>query len=223
MSITIVTNRNVIEGATDDTLFGDEFNRKGPCELRIAKADYAAGKWQISLVDEPASLDETTLPSRLVFDEVRKNLIDRGRHCVVFCHAFNQSFATGLKKCKEIQDTYGVEVIGFSWPSNTGGHALSEYEAAKASTRLSINALDRMLQKLSSYLGAYLLEDCGLSFNLLAHGTSVSMLESVVQLPVFSRRARIFDNVILHQADVDNPSHNKWIDRARIGKRIYIT
>ena len=223
MSIIIVTNRNLVAGATDDALFGDEYNTKGPSELRIAKADYASGSWQVSLVEEPEPLDPAALPSRMIFDEVRRSLIDRGRHCVVFLHAFNQPFATSLKKCKEIQDTYGVEVIGFSWPSNTGGIGISEYVAAKASARLSVNALDRMLQKLSTYLGGHLLEDCGLSFNLLAHGTSVSMLENLVRLPLFSRRARIFDNVILHQADVDNPNHAEWVDRARIGKRVYIT
>ena len=84
--------------------------------------------------------------------------------------------------------------------------------------RVGLNA-----KKLSTYLGAHVLEDCGVSFKLLAHGTSVSMLESLVRLPVFSRRARVFDNVVLHQADADNPGHADWIDRARFAKRVYIT
>ena len=223
MSITIVTNRNLSENGVGEALFGDCYNARGPSELRMAKADYASGSWRVTLVEEPDAVNATAPPSREVFDEVCGNLIDRSRHCVVFVHGFNQSFATGLKKCKEIQDTYGVEVVGFSWPSNTGGVGLSEYEAAKASARLSVNALDRMLQKLSSYLGAHLLDDCSLSFNLLAHGASASMLENLVRLPLFSRRARIFDNVILHQADVDSPGHCEWVDRARLGKRVYIT
>ncbi|MEM9486780.1 MAG: hypothetical protein AAGA83_24160, partial [Cyanobacteria bacterium P01_F01_bin.116] len=49
------------------------------------------------------------------------------------------------------------------------------------------------------------------------------VVEQFVRNPIFSGETRIFDNVIFHQADVDNRRHRFWLDRVEHGRRLYVT
>jgi esterase/lipase superfamily enzyme len=228
--ILIVTNRQVNVGATDETLFGEEPNQLGLDEIRLAGAAFneATGQWRVTLVPEPDPLDPANPPSKQLFDTV----IDRikagqaRRHWLFYVHGFNQSFVTTLEVCRQMETKYDVDVLAFSWPSNPGGFVTSEYRRARQAARASSNALDRTLEKLGSYMRERSLEEiqaCQISINLLVHSLGCFLLENFVKEPIFSGETRIFENVILHQADVDSRSHYDWIDRIIYGKRLYVT
>ena len=122
--IIIVSNRNVNEGATDHTVFGEQTNTGGINELRVATASYDANtsQWNVNLLPETE------------------------------------------------------EIMA-----------------------------------------------CNISINLLIHSLGNYLVESFIRSPVFTGETRIFDNIIFHQADVDNRKHTEWIDRVEHGQRIYVT
>ena len=228
--IIVISNREINEGATDDTLFGEGPNAKGLDEVRLATAEYneAQRQWILNLLPEPDGLTSDNLPSRQLFKDVLQG-IKEGRYksdWVFYIHGFNQSFRQSIEASREIAQKYGVDVIVFSWVANPGGFVTSEYARARQAAKASANAVDHALEKLGTYLFERTREEieaCDVRFNLLIHSLGNYLVEQFVRAPVFSGETRIFDNVIFHQADVDHKTHTEWIDRVEYGRRLYIT
>ncbi len=85
MAILIITNRN-IRRYNDHRAFGDDFNRKGPMELRLAHANKKKnGKWRVDIVSEQVK-SLANLPSMREFDSFRENMIGRSCNCVFYVH-----------------------------------------------------------------------------------------------------------------------------------------
>jgi esterase/lipase superfamily enzyme len=143
---------------------------------------------------------------------------------VLFVHGFNQSFPDNLEKCKQIEKLYGVNVLAFSWPSNQGGLKLIEYKKARGASRGCTNAFDRMIEKLTEYLSLRdFTSKCEIRMSLMAYSLGNYVFENFVRSPIFSNETKIFDNIILTQADVDVETHAEWVGNLKYAKRVYVT
>ncbi|KAA3651414.1 MAG: alpha/beta hydrolase, partial [Proteobacteria bacterium] len=179
----IVTNRNINQdrfqnGVADEFAFGEQVNAKGPNEIRLAHAKKIktgdnAGQWRIKLVKEPKNLTADNLPSKHEFAALRKRLHQANKNCVFFIHGYNQSFQKNLAQSLLIEQLYDVEVVAFSWPSNTGGFTIREYRDAKRTAQASVAALDATLMKLGAYhCGPFdreARESCDVKLSLMAY------------------------------------------------------
>ncbi len=228
----VITNRNIqkqhFEGLVgNDRAFGEQVNTKGPGEVRLAWASKNNDQWQVELVPEPKRLTVNNLPSKSVFCQLRNRLQAQCKNCLFFIHGYNQDFKKSLEKAQQIEQRYGVEVVLFSWPSNTGGFAVYEYRQAKRVAQASVAALDASLMKLGGYLcgdfDRQAQQGCRVKFSLMAYSLGCFLFKNYVQDAVFERESNVFENIILCQADVDNKGHADWIDDVHIGKRNYIT
>jgi len=224
MAILVVTNRNIRDSnATDVTLFGEGVNAKGPSELRLAWAEFKNGRWQLELIDEPDDITADTAPSLQVFLACINDLQHTGRNCALYVHGFNKSFEETLDQAGLIHDVYQVATVVFSWPSNPGGIITNEYARARSIAANSVVAFDRLLGLLVKYLSNHSPDECTTSFNLLAHSLGNYLFEKFVRDPIFGGQTRMFDNVFLHQADVDKRAHSQWVKSLRFARRIYVT
>jgi esterase/lipase superfamily enzyme len=212
----IVTNRDINEsnlnnGIGDHKLFGDKVNANGPNEVRLALATKTDNQWEVELLEEPEVVTEGNLPSKKVFNDLRNKLRNTNRNCVFFVHGFNQSFLKNLNKAYEIERIYDVEVVVFSWPSNPGGFKTKEYRHAKRNAQASIGALDATLEKISTYLqGPFVKEDlkaCNTKFTLMTYSQGNYLFQNYIMNSIYDRETRMFDNIVLCQADVDNECH----------------
>jgi hypothetical protein len=227
--IIVVSNRQVNEGATDETLFGETPNNNGIDELRLAKANYdpTTNQWAVELLPE-TGLQEGVIPSQQLFNEIMAG-IQAGLYrktWIFYVHGFNQSFAQTLIDSQRISDAYDADIILFSWPSNPGGFVTDEYRRARQAAKASANALDRTFDKLGSYLVNRPFEEiqqCRITLNLLLHSLGNFIMESVVRDPIFMGNIRLFENIIFHQADIDNRLHYLWMDGIDYSSRIYVT
>ncbi|NEO97395.1 MAG: alpha/beta hydrolase [Symploca sp. SIO2E9] len=226
----IITNRSVNELANDETMFGETPNAKGIDEIRLAKADYDAeeNQWNLELIPEPDSLDPNNLPTQQLFNEVVNEIAAGTYGCnwLFWVHGFSMTTRDVLELAWQRQEKYDLELIVFTWPSNPGGFVIDEYNRARQAAKASANALDRALEKLGKCIANRSLseiEQCPISLNLEAHSMGNFLLENYVRDPIFSGETRIFDNVILHQADVDVDTHTQWIDKVTTAQRIYVT
>ena len=226
--IIIVSNRNVNEGATDHTAFGEQTNTQGINELRVATVSYNTGtsQWRVDLL--PETNDPSNPPSKVLFEQVTTLIRsgDLNKRWVFYIHGFNQSFLDNLEACQALKENYDLNVIAFSWPSNPGGFVFNEYRRARLAAQASSSAFDRTLEKIEQYLLSRSHEEimaCNISINLLIHSLGNYLVESFIRSPVFNGETRIFDNIIFHQADVDNRRHTQWIDLVDHGQRIYVT
>ena len=228
----IVTNRNINlsnfkDGVGDAGAFGDTVNAKGPNEIRLAHAEKVNGNWEVRLVEEPETLLEDNLPSRTEFNALRKSLAEKNRNCLFFVHGFNQSFDKNLEKSFLVQKMHDVAVVAFSWPSNPGGFVLDEYWHAKQTARASVGALDSALEKFGRYITTPFDEDslagCRVRISLITFSLGNFLLQNYVAGALYDTGARLFENVVLCQADVDSGGHGEWVDRINLGKRLYVT
>jgi len=211
-------------GATDETLFGENVNRKGPGELRLAWAERQPDdSWQVNLVPEPRRLAFENLPSRNAFLQFRQQLIEEKTNAVFYIHGYNQAFVDTLEQADLIQELYGVGVVMFSWPSNPGGFISIEYHRAKAIAESSAIAIDRTFEAMGRYFRDVRGELCEVSFNLLVHSLGNYLFEHFIRSPIFAGETRFFDNIILNAADVDLFGHNGWIDKLKYSTRVYAT
>ena len=229
--IVVATNRNLNPAATDHTVFGDMPNEKGLDELRIATAEFkGTGKnkrWNVEVLPEKsADVSAGNPPSRELFARILQDIVDGklSGDWVLLVHGFNQSFEKNLVKCRHIETIYGVNVLAFSWPSNQGGFKPDEYKKARAAARGSTNAFDRLLEKLGEYLAVRpFAADCQIRVSLMAYSLGSFLFENFVRPPVFSSETKIFDNIVLTQADVDVDRHAEWVNRLVYGRRVYVT
>jgi len=231
----IVTNRNINEGGTGDTLFGEKPNVVSLDELRVAIANHndTTGQWQVELLPEPQVMGELNVPSRLLFNRVIAD-VEAGEltsDWLFYVHGFNQSFAGNLEECRRLERTYGVNIIAFSWPSNQGGFVTNEYRDAREAARASSLALDRTLEKMGRYIEernqatrsqGVNSEGCHIRLNFMCFSLGCYLVQEFVKSPIFGGETKIFDNLIFHQADVDNKNHFAWMDLIN-SKRIYVT
>ncbi len=181
----IVTNREVNESRSDVSAFGEVANRRGPNELRMAEAHRVGGKWKINILPDQISADmaaSAELPhtvdamgnavgdkgepifasryvARKLLARVNPRMVgdrrSKGRGLLFFVHGFNNNVKDVLDRAARLSNTYGVEVLAFSWPANGGGFkGVASYKSDKRDAQASVGALDRCLAKLSDYLQA---------------------------------------------------------------------
>lgn len=61
------------------------------------------------------------------------------------------------------------------------------------------------------------------TINLLVHSLGNRVLQYMINDESLGKLSKFFDNVILHQADVDTKGHDQWVKNIKLGKRLYIT
>jgi hypothetical protein len=231
----LATNRNLVtgnfkNGVGNEGGFGEEVSEKGPTELRFARVTRPESGWKLALVAEPQALDPENLPSRAEFEFLAKRCIAGKKHCIFYIHGYNKPFVETLEQAWLIQERYGVEVVLFSWPSNTGGPAPVEYRQARRVAQSSFSALDSLLEKYGRYLKEWMtpmdeaaLLSCGSTTNLISHSLGNYLLEHYVLSTAYQAETRLFTNLVLSQADVNSVNHIKWVDQIVVGQRAYVT
>lgn len=224
--IVLVSNREVDQTANDERVFGDKINPKGINELRLATARYIpeGKRWVVELKDET---EGNPKPSQAIFNQVVSDTKEKkiSPHWVLYVHGFNASMTNVLDWCLDLESNYKVNVLAFAWPSNQGGFVLNEYRSAQRAAQASITALDRIFEILTQYINAQSEADrvrCPVRFSLLFHSLGNFLAESLFRSPLHVEETNIFDNVILHQADVDSRSHSEWVDKI-VSPRTYVT
>ncbi len=225
--ITLITNRNVNPGRTDLSLFGDDLNTIHNADLNIATVEPGKkNKWKLKLLSNSENPNYENPASKILFEQIAEEAAKgNDKDWVFFIHGFNQSLRKNMKKCLELV-SYGVNVIAFSWPSNPGPSAIlkkaKEYNRAQFNARQSVSALDRTIDKLQEYLhqnpaGAHL------NLNFVIHSLGNYLFREFVKTTDSLEYLKMFNNIILHEADVDHLEHREWVNQVTNYTKVYIT
>lgn len=211
--IYVFSNRNTIN---NDTWLGDTFNSQSNENLRVARYIPSPEPKLAFYTEEEGK----PLPSTQVINEVESS----DKPCCLFIHGFNQSLAKNMKKCEEIE-SYGVNVIAFSWPSNPGPHQwywkIKEYRAATQNARRSTVALERFFDKFNQYiLSAGSVNNIK---SMVVHSLGNYLLQSFVLGLGYNDQICFLNNILLHQADVNSLHHEKWANCLTKNSRVIAT
>jgi esterase/lipase superfamily enzyme len=221
----VVTNRNLQPNESPIKRFGATFNQLGPNELRLAEANKVNGVWQVDVLPDRTTYEgQEMLASEAAFLKAQKRMREQSTNCLFFVHGFNTDFQSALESGYRLQQLYNVEVVVFTWPSNGGGlSGISSYMDDQRDATLSVNALDRCLEKLSFYLSKHIDKSCGQKFSLALHSMGNYLFKRLLQSSIYQGETLLFDNIIMLAADVNNIDHAEWVDRVQYRNRLFVT
>lgn len=232
----VISNRSCHTGCTNQDLFGSGFNQAGPCELRVAEAsfDEQSKRWRLNLMPEDQShSDQVCQASNDLFKQIVQTLASGSGDAekwVLFVPGYCSPCLEGLEKARQLQKIHGVNVILFSWPSDPReavNNPVQSYRRTQEAAALSAVALERILSSLqkvfveparrASLAGRF-------KFSLLAHSLGNYVVQKWTQsTPIHEAHDLRFDNVILHQPDVDFLGCQAWIQALPAEGSRYVT
>lgn len=218
----IVTNRNLQPDQPPERRFGRFFNELGPAELRLAEVTIQNGSWQVDILpDEVTHEGQQMYASEAAFLKTQQKMCTTSTNCVVFCHGFNTDFQSAVEAAYRLQDTYNLEVVLFTWPSD--GRGPFSYRDDKREAVQSVYAFDRCLEKMDAYLKKYRDRACGQKFSIALHSMGSYILKHLLKSSIYQGETLLFDNIIMMSADVNAKGHAEWVDRIRVRTRLFIT
>lgn len=162
----VITNRTIDDSKSGTDKFGRKPNPAGPNELRLLKV---ADNGRTTLLDDVLSRlkvdelikrysldinpDDTWFQSLAVACELFEQAQREKKSILLFVHGYNNDVKDVLKTARELEKTYGVIVVPFTWPANGGGpvSGTAAYLGDKEDARVSSTALHRVVQKIQYY------------------------------------------------------------------------
>lgn len=232
--IIVVSNRLINENRSDEEFFSETLNLQGEERVTLARAfQREDNSWLVEPLEETNTLNNQT---EQLFQVIIKGLENNSisRKLVVYVPGFNQSSRQALEAGRKLSGKYELDVILFSWPSNPGGNATSisdlvqtksEYLKALSIAESSAKALSDIFQNLSQSLNNYSFDRVSrrqIKITLLTHSLGNYVFQNALNL-LPSNVTKCFDNIILHQADVDSEKHEQWINQIKLTQNVYIT
>lgn len=165
----IITNRRVDENKTKvKDVFSKRPSEKGPNELRLAQATKGRKGWSIKVLPnkitksmaEEAGLTleagQDIYSSEYVAHRLKREMVkDKGRNLLLYVHGFNNDMDAVLKRAAQLEKTYNVEVLIYSWPANGGGiKGVASYRSDKQDALASVGAFNRVLERMSEIVSS---------------------------------------------------------------------
>ena len=232
----VISNRRCQAGCEDQSLFGSDFNQAGPSELRVAEATFDQGKrkWHLNLFPEDRSDPDNVCHASIgFFASITQAVIggdQQSQAWIFFVPGYCSPCLEGLDKARQLQQKHGVNVILFSWPSDPREVVCDPegaYRRTQEAAQLSAVALDRALSSLNRIFVGPIRQSgqCkDFRFSLLAHSLGNFVIQNLVEgSPIYRSDTFPFDNIILHQADVNLMGSQEWIKKMTARVRTYVT
>jgi alpha-beta hydrolase superfamily lysophospholipase len=240
----VVTNRHVINAGADAS-FGEAFT---PAQSALSIAQAAAdanGQWSLQQVVPQAS--DAQIGTALV------RVFSGDRPVLLYIHGNNNSPVKCFERCALLAKMYGVEVVGFSWPSEgklPDGSSLPntqnnhpDDENDLADVRESNRLDSRIVQKARRYrqaknnaqdsvdaLARFLrlmaiarLQANGQPFSVAAHSLGSHYLQYTLEIDVAREALGSAQNIALVAPCVRAAGHADWVDRLRPKGQVFIT
>lgn len=160
----IVTNRELVPGAKGTARFGPRPSRDGANNLRVAEVFKAGNGWSVTILPDVIGDDlrkelsikfkggaglepgQTLYASHYAAAKILYRARREKKNLLLFVHGYNNDIDVILQRAHDLEQTYGVLVVCFSWPARGGGaRGLLSYRQDKRDAKASVCALERFL------------------------------------------------------------------------------
>lgn len=142
---------------------------------------------------------------------------------LVYVHGDSQTPELAFMRGLQLQEEYQVNVIVFSWPSKDpilGG--LQNFKNSKNLIEKGTPAFAQFVQKLDSWRNSQTSDQCG-NLTLFLHSLGNYYLQRLVADSLLAGMDhKIFDNVILNAAAVNQKDHHLWLEKITFQQRIFV-
>ncbi|MEZ5199525.1 MAG: alpha/beta hydrolase, partial [Bacteroidales bacterium] len=205
--ILIVTNRAFQSDGTNDTYFPNQISEDG--SLTYLKGNFKEARLMVS--------------KKQNFDDlVSQN--SGYKDWLVFVHGDSKTLAGAAKRALEIQSSYQVNVIVFSWPSrNEEKGGWKNFKTSKKHVEEGVDEFFIFLNQLESWRYENQSFFTHHNLSILFHSLGNYYLERLVKEGMLNGyNQKIFDNLIVNAAAVNQKDHHLWLDQINIQERIIV-
>jgi len=201
--ILVITNRVNGVGTTD---FLNEVDTLSPLKV-----------YSVTYIDSSFLIVPTTIKSYIQMHEVL------GNEYVLFVHGDGKTFLHAAVRGLDIQNTYGVQVIVFAWPSwRDDGQVINNFGASLENLKLSESHFAALIDSVASLKEAYVKDSVQLKFSLFLHSLGNEYLPQFVASYDSNNHVRLFNNLIINAAAVNSKGHNSWVEKLNMQENIFI-
>lgn len=146
-----------------------------------------------------------------------------GADYVVFVHGDGKTFLHAAVRGLDIQNTYGVQVIVFAWPSRRDdGAVISNFTSSLDNLKVSSGHFDALIDSVDQIRSSYLENNSSAAFTLFLHSLGNEYLPQFVEGSGYLKSHQPFDNLVINAAAVNSKDHAAWVEKLNIQKQIYI-
>lgn len=143
---------------------------------------------------------------------------------VIFVHGDGKSLQTSVERAREIQTLHKVNVLVYSWPSKDDDkNGLRNFKNSYQNVELSTPQLFNFLKELSILEASAESPFNDQNLTLFLHSLGNYYLERLAADGFLDQlNTKIFENVIINAAAVEQEGHNLWVEKINFADRVYI-
>ncbi len=142
---------------------------------------------------------------------------------VLFVHGDGKTFLHAAVRGLDIQNTYGVQVIVFAWPSRRDdGQVFNNFATSLKNLQLSENHFAALIDSMSVVKHDYLKSNPDVKMNLFFHSLGNEYLPQYVKDSKKNRHQDFFNNLVINAAAVSSEGHHSWVEKLDIQQHIFI-
>jgi len=142
---------------------------------------------------------------------------------VLFVHGDGKTFLHAAVRGLDIQNTYGVQVIVFAWPSRRDdGQVFNNFASSLENLQLADNQFAALMDSMAVIKHDYLAGHPGIKLNLFLHSLGNEYLPRYVANPAKIQHPGLFNNLVINAAAVNSQDHQLWVEKLDIQRHIYI-
>ena len=180
---------------------------------------------QLTFLKATSNKSGKTISHMLNYDDFMAQVCNKTSDWLLFVHGDSKTYNQSVKRGFDIQKTHNINVIVFSWPSK-----LPDLTGLKNLNNSKLNVLNSMahFKELLAFMDSFKKGNLAFSENaklsMLLHSLGNLYLENLGKEPAMEGKFdKIFDNVIINSAAIDQKMHQAWVEKITFQERIYIT
>ncbi len=143
---------------------------------------------------------------------------------LIFVHGDSKTLPDAAKRALEIQEQYQINVIVFSWPSKMDkGTGLKNFKNSRKNVEEGVDEFLTFLNHVKNWKHSEIDYFQNNRLSIMFHSLGNYYLEQLVNSDyVHQFDNKIFDNLIINAAAVNQKDHDLWLHKINMQERIYV-
>lgn len=144
---------------------------------------------------------------------------------LLYVHGDGKTYNESVQRGFDIQNTYNVNLIVFSWPSELPNiNGLKNFKNSERNVTKSVGHFNQLISFMKDFKENNMSFQEEASLSMLLHSLGNLYLKELLNATDSEQiNDTIFENIIMNSAAVNREHHQKWVERVSFQKRIYIT
>jgi esterase/lipase superfamily enzyme len=161
----------------------------------------------------------------LSYDDFMGQVCSKTSDWLLFLHGDSKTYKQSVQRGFDIQNTYDVNVIVFSWPSKVPDiNGLKNLKNSERNVLKSVDHFNQLLAFMGDFKKRNEAFDERAKLSMLLHSLGNLYLENLVKVSTNERNYdTLFENIVMNSAAVNRKNHEDWLEKLNFQKRIYIT